>query len=158
MLQSKVNQTQALGTAGSVSRARDSYFNTVGAVCVDDSVQVGYFAQSGTNEGEIKGVKGQAVSGNIVGVVIFDEFKDGSADALTKAKGETATVLNVGNVYIESDIVAKAGQYVGVKTADGGLAFGDSTTITSAKYTGFKVVKGNASAGRGVIEITTAGA
>lgn len=157
MLQNQVNKVQALGTAGNVSRGRDSYFNTIGGVCEDDKVVVGYFAQSGTNEGEIKGVKGVAVSGSILGVVIFDNFQDGVSDNTIKSKGETATILNVGNVFIESDIVAKAGQYVGVKTADGSLVFSDSTTITSGVFTGFKVAKGNASAGRGVIEITTAG-
>lgn len=157
MLQSQVNKIQALGVAGNVSRGRDSYFNTIGGVCVDNAVVVGYFAQSATNEGEIKGVKGKAVDGSILGVVIFDNFQDGVTDATNKGIGENATILNVGNVFIESDVVAKAGQYVGVKTADGSLVFSDTTTITSGVFTGFKVAKGNASAGRGVIEITTAG-
>ena len=158
MLQNSVNSAQALGVAGQISKARDSFFNTIGGVCVDDKVEVGYFVQAGDNEGEVKGVKGAAVSGAILGVVIFDNFADGAGDSVSKANGASVTILNEGSVFIETTATAKAGQFVGVKTADGSLVFGDSTTIADAAYTGFKVVKGNASAERGVIEISTAGA
>ncbi len=158
MLQKEVNAIQALGVAGQISKARDSFFNTISGVCVDDKVEVGYFVQAGDNEGEVKGVKGAAVSGAILGVVIFDNFADGASDSAVKASGASVTILNEGSVFIETDKTAKAGQYVGVSTTDGNLAFGDSTTITGAKYTGFVVVKGNGADERGVIEISTAGA
>lgn len=157
MLQNKVNATQALGVAGHIARGRSSYFNTISGVCADDKVKIGYFVQAGDNEGEVKGVDGVAVTKAILGVAVFDNFQDGSGDSALKAQGATVTILNAGSVFIETELQATANQYVGVKTTDGSLAFGDSKTISGATYTGFKVVKGNESATRGVIEISTAG-
>ena len=156
MLQNEVKSTQALGVAGYIARGRDSYFNTIGGVCADEKVEVGYFVQRGDNEGEFKGVKGNAVA-NVAGVAIFDNFKDSVGDTSLKNKGDTIAVLNAGSVYIETSAVAKVGQFVGVATKDGALIFSDTKEITGGVFTGFMVVKGNASATKGVIEISTAG-
>lgn len=156
MLQNEVKSTQALGVAGYIARGRDSYFNTIGGVCADEKVEVGYFVQRGDNEGEFKGVKGNAVT-NIAGVAIFDNFKDSVGDTPLKNKGDTIAVLNAGSVYIETSAVAKAGQFVGVATKDGALIFSDTKEIASGVFTGFMVVKGNSTATKGVIEISTAG-
>lgn len=156
MLQNEVKSTQALGVAGYIARGRDSYFNTIGGVCADEKVEVGYFVQRGDNEGEFKGVKGNAVT-NIAGVAIFDNFKDSVGDTSLKNKGDTIAVLNAGSVYIETSAVATAGQFVGVATKDGALIFSDTKEITSGVFTGFMVVKGNSTATKGVIEISTAG-
>lgn len=157
MFQKQVEATQALGVAGHIAQGRGSYFNTISGICADDKVEVGYFVQRGDKEGEFKGVKGQAVT-KVAGVAIFDNFQSANGDSAVKAKGATVTVLNEGSVFIEAQVVAKAGQFVGVKTTDGSLIFSDTTTITGGVFTGFVVVKGNSEAKRGVIEISTAGA
>ena len=157
MFQKQVETAQALGVAGHIAQGRGSYFNTISGICADDKVEVGYFVQRGDKEGEFKGVKGVAVT-KVAGVAIFDNFQSANGDSAVKAKGATVTVLNEGSVFIEAQDAAKAGQFVGVKSADGSLIFSETSTITSGVFTGFVVVKGNGEAGRGVIEISTAGA
>lgn len=157
MFQKQVETAQALGVAGHIAQGRGSYFNTISGICADDKVEVGYFVQRGDNEGEFKGVKGAAVT-KVAGVAIFDNFQSANGDSAVKAKGASVTILNEGSVFIEAQAVAKAGQFVGVKSTDGSLIFGDTTTITGGVFTGFVVVKGNGEAKRGVIEISTAGA
>lgn len=157
MFQKQVETAQALGVAGHIAQGRGSYFNTISGICADDKVEVGYFVQRGDKEGEFKGVKGATIK-SIAGVAIFDNFQSANGNSAVKAKGENVTVLNEGSVFIEATAVAKAGQFVGVKSTDGSLIFSDTTTITSGVFTGFVVVKGNGDANRGVIEISTAGA
>ena len=157
MFQKQVETAQALGVAGHIAQGRGSYFNTISGICADDKVEVGYFVQRGDKEGEFKGVKGVAVT-KVAGVAIFDNFQSANGDSAVKAKGATVTVLNEGSVFIEAQDAAKAGQFVGVKSADGSLIFSETSTITSGVFTGFVVVKGNGEARRGVIEISTAGA
>ena len=157
MFQKQVETAQALGVAGHIAQGRGSYFNTISGICADDKVEVGYFVQRGDKEGEFKGVKGQAVT-KVAGVAIFDNFQSANGSSAVKEKGANVTVLNEGSVFIEAQAVATAGQFVGVKSADGTLIFSDTTTITDGVFTGFIVVKGNGEAKRGVIEISTAGA
>lgn len=157
MFQKQVETAQALGVAGHIAQGRGSYFNTISGICADDKVEVGYFVQRGDNEGEFKGVRGSAVT-KVAGVAIFDNFQSANGDSAVKAKGATVTILNEGSVFIEVNVVAKAGQFVGVKSADGSLIFSDTSAITGGVFTGFVVVKGNGEAKRGVIEISTAGA
>lgn len=160
MFQKQVETAQALGVAGHIAQGRGSYFNTISGICADDKVEVGYFVQRGDKEGEFKGVRGvRGVAANkVAGVAIFDNFQSANGDSAIKAKGANVTVLNEGSVFIEAQEVAKAGQFVGVKSADGSLIFSDTSTIESGVFTGFVVVKGNGEAKRGVIEISTAGA
>lgn len=157
MFQKQVETAQALGVAGHIAQGRGSYFNTISGICADDKVEVGYFVQRGDNEGEFKGVKGVAVT-KVAGVAIFDNFQSANGDSAVKAKGADVTILNEGSVFIEAQAVAKAGQFVFVKSADGSLKFNDVDTLTDFVFTGFVVVKGNGEAKRGVIEISTAGA
>lgn len=153
-LQKQVNQAQALGFGGQVAKGRDSYFQTTTGVAVDDKVVIGSFVQTTDKEGEFKGV-GQAIGAGqkIAGLAIFDNFRDGSADSASVAKGDTFTILQVGSAYIETSEAAKAGQKVAINTT-GAVKFVDS--IATETNTGFIVEKGNAEAKAGVVLITTA--
>lgn len=157
MFQKQVETAQALGVAGHIAQGRGSYFNTISGICADDKVEVGYFVQRGDNEGEFKGVKGVNVT-KVAGVAIFDNFQSADRSSNVKAKGANVTVLNEGSVFIEAQVVAKAGQFVFVKNDNGSLVFDDTNTKANHTLTGFVVVKGNSEEKRGVIEISTAGA
>lgn len=154
-LQKQVNQVQALGFGGQVAKGRNSYFQTTTGVSVDDKVVIGSFVQTTDKEGEFKGLSA-SVGGKIAGLAIFDNFRDGSADSASVAKGDTFTILQVGSAYIETDKEAKAGQKVAIKIADGTVEFKDDIASTHIN-TGFIVEKGNAVAkSSGVVLITTA--
>ena len=159
--QKQVNLKQALGNVGQISKAHHSFCNVIPAIAADDFVKVGSFVQSSasaTNENEVVGASGKAISGSILGVVVRDSLKvtGDSTATLAVKKGENCAVLNEGSIFIETSLQAKKGQYVFLKDDDGTLAFDNSATKTSHTYTGFRVSKGNETAARGVIEITTA--
>ena len=159
--QKQVNLNQALGNVGQISKAHHSFCNVIPAIAADENVRVGSFVQSKTsptNENEVIGASGVAISGSILGVVVRDSLKVAGDSTATLAvkKGENCAVLNEGSIFIETSLQAKKGQYVFLKDADGTLAFDDTATKTSYTYTGFRVSKGNETAARGVIEITTA--
>ena len=159
--QKQVNLNQALGNVGQISKAHHSFCNVISAIAADDFVKVGSFVQSSTsatNENEVVGASGKAISGSILGVVVRDSLKVAGDSTATLAvkKGENCAVLNEGSIFIETSLQAKKGQYVFLKDADGTLAFDDTATKASHTYTGFRVSKGNETAARGVIEITTA--
>ena len=162
--QKTVSKTQALGSAGQISKAFHNYCNTFSAVATDENVSVGCFVQAGTNDGEVKGASGQAVTGKILGVVVKDKYISscGTEAVNTYKVGDNVTVLNAGNIFIEAKAAAKVGQYVHLVTATGALSFDDTIDSTGATktYTGFRVSKGNAApyATNGIIEITTANA
>ena len=158
--QKQVNLNQALGNVGQISKAHHSFCNVIPAIAADEFVKVGSFVQSktsSTNENEVIGASGKAISGSILGVVVRDSLKvaGDSTPTLEVKKGENCAVLNEGSIFIETSLQAKKGQYVFLKTDDGTLAFDDTATKTSHTYTGFRVSKGNETAARGVIEITT---
>ena len=159
--QKQVNLKQALGNVGQISKANHSFCNVIPAIAADEFVKVGSFVQSKTsptNENEVIGASGKAISGSILGVVVRDSLKVAGDSTATLAvkKGENCAVLNEGSIFIETSLQAKKGQYVFLKDADGTLAFDNTATKTSYTYTGFRVSKGNETAARGVIEITTA--
>ena len=159
--QKQVNLNQALGNVGQISKAYHSFCNVIPAIAADENVSVGSFVQSktgATNENEVIGASGKAISGSILGVVVRDSLKvaGDSTPTLAVKKGENCAVLNEGSIFIETSLQAKKGQYVFLKTDDGTLAFDNSATKASYTYTGFRVSKGNETAARGVIEITTA--
>ena len=159
--QKQVNLNQALGNVGQISKAHHSFCNVIPAIAADEFVKVGSFVQSKTsptNENEVIGASGKAISGSILGVVVRDSLKVAGDSTATLAvkKGENCAVLNEGSIFIETSLQAKKGQYVFLKDADGTLAFDDTATKASYTYTGFRVSKGNETAARGVIEITTA--
>lgn len=159
--QKQVNANQALGNVGQISKAHHSFLNVIPAIAADEFVKVGSFVQSKTsptNENEVIGASGKAITGSILGVVVRDSLKvaGDSTPTLEVKKGENCAVLNEGSIFIETSLQAKKGQYVFLKTDDGTLAFDNTATKASYTYTGFRVSKGNDTATAGLIEITTA--
>lgn len=157
MLQSTVKRTQALGSAGEIYKAEHSYLNTVMRLVTDDITRVGCFVQAGTAENEIIMASGQAITGDIIGVVVKGELRNSLTDTDLVLKGTNQAVLNEGNIFIKANGIIAQNSYVFLKTADGSLAFSTSKTLADHTYTGFKVDIGNASAGDCIIGITTAG-
>ena len=160
--QKKVNSTQALGSAGRISKAIHSYLNTFQAIAGDDKVKVGCFVQKGDKEGEVVGTTGVAVNSKVLGVVVKDHYVSSESETITYKAGDNVTILNAGNIFIETDKEAKIGQYIHISKTDGALSF-DETIDTSGStkvYTGFRVSKGNQApyTADGIIEITTANA
>ena len=159
--QKQVNLNQALGNVGQISKAHHSFCNVIPAIAADEFVKVGSFVQSKTsptNENEVIGASGKAISGSILGVVVRDSLKvtGDSTPTLEVKKGENCAILTEGSIFIEVNVEAKKGKYVMLQTTDGALGFYDSSTQSGYTYTGFRVSKGNETAARGVIEITTA--
>lgn len=163
MFQKTVSKTQALGSAGQISKAFHNYCNTFSAVATDKHVCVGCFVQAGDKDGEVKGASGQEITKPILGVVVKDKYISscGTEAVNTYKIGDNVTVLNAGNIFIEVKAAAKVGQYVHLSKDAGALSFEDTIDDTGTKiYTGFRVSKGNAdpdTADR-LIEITTANA
>ena len=160
--QKQVNANQALGNVGQISKAHHSFLNVIPAIAADEFVKVGSFVQSkatgATNENEVIGASGKAISGSILGVVVRDSLKvaGDSTPTLEVKKGENCAILTEGSIFIEVNAIAKKGQYVFLKTADGSLGFYNASTQNDYTYTGFRVSKGNDTATAGLIEITTA--
>ena len=159
--QKQVNLNQALGNVGQISKAHHSFCNVIPAIAADEFVKVGSFVQSKTsptNENEVIGASGKAISGSILGVVVRDSLKVAGDSTATLAvkKGENCAILTEGSIFIEVNVEAKKGQYVFLKDADGTLAFDNTATKANHTYTGFRVSKGNETAAAGLIEITTA--
>ena len=161
--QKQINKSQALGSAGQISKAFHNYCNTFSAVATDENVSVGCFVQAGANDGEVKGASGVAVTGKILGVVVKDKYISscGTEAVDTYRVGDNVTILNAGNIFIEVKAAAKVGQYVHLVKATGVLSFDDAIDTGGTKtYTGFRVSKGNQApyTADGIIEITTANA
>lgn len=164
--QKTVNKTQALGSAGQISKAFHNYCNTFSAIAGDDKICVGCFVQStsGTNEREVIDASGEAITGKILGVVVKDKYISscGTEAVHIYRQGDNVTILNAGNIFIEAEVEAKQGQYVHLSKDAGVLSFDDEIDATGATkvYTGFRVSVGNADpyADEGIIEITTANA
>ena len=160
--QKQVNANQALGNVGQISKAHHSFCNVIPAIAADEFVKVGSFVQSktaATNENEVIGASGKAISGSILGVVVRDSLKvaGDSTPTLEVKKGENCAILTEGSIFIEvNNAIAKKGKYVFLKTADGSLGFYDTTTQSDYTYTGFRVSKGHDTTSAGLIEITTA--
>lgn len=160
--QKQVKQTQALGSAGQISKAFHNYCNTFSAIAGDNKICVGCFVQSTDRDGEVKGASGQAINGKILGVVVKDKYiSTGGTEAVhIYREGDNVTILNAGNIFIEVKADAQVGKYVFLKDDTGALAFGDTNTLAGHTYTGFRVSVGNSDpyTNKGIIEITTANA
>lgn len=154
MLQSTVLQTMPVGVAGEIYKAEHSFLNTVVRVPTDD-VTVGTFVQKGTLENEVIQASGEAITGAIIGVVVKNELINSISDTNVYPKGKPVTVLQEGNIFIETSAIATQGDYVFLKTADGELAFASTPTLADHTYTGFRVDIGNATATSGIIGITS---
>ena len=162
--QKQVKQTQALGSAGQISKAFHNYCNTFSAIAGDDKICVGCFVQSTDRDGEVKGASGEAITGKILGVVVKDKYisSDGTEAVHIYRPGDNVTILNAGNIFIEVEANAEVGKYIHLSQAAGALSFEDEIDTTGGDkvYTGFRVSKGNAApyTADGIIEITTANA
>ena len=142
--QKQVHLNQALGNVGQISKAHHSFCNVIPAIAADEFVKVGSFVQSktaATNENEVIGASGKAISGSILGVVVRDSLKvtGDSTPTLEVKKGENCAILTEGSIFIEVNAQAAKGKYVFLKTADGSLGFYDTTTQSDYTYTGFRV-------------------
>lgn len=151
--QNEVRATQALGVAGDPSKAIHSYYNTFAGLVADDNVKFGSFVFASTKadakEWEVVGKGGGAV----LGICVRDKAFYACAQEEFIPQGSPITICNAGNVYIETEAVAKRGQSVEVDSTTGAVTFSDTPT---AKASGWFVVVGNAAAFKGVIEISTA--
>lgn len=158
--QKQVKQTQALGSAGQISKAFHNYCNTFSAVATDEHVCVGCFVQAGAKDGEVKGTSGVAIAGKILGVVVKDHYISSETETHIYRQGDNVTILNAGNIFIKVKAEASQGQYVHLSKDAGALSFDNEIDSTGATkvYTGFRVAKGNADSSDGIIEITTANA
>ena len=159
--QKQVNLNQALGNVGQISKAYHSFCNVIPAIAADEFVKVGSFVQSkaaATNENEVIGASGKAITGSILGVVVRDSLKvaGDSTPTLEVKKGENCAILTEGSIFIEVNAQAAKGKYVFLKNTDGSLGFYDTTTQSDYTYTGFRVSKGHDTTSAGLIEITTA--
>lgn len=159
--QKQVNRNQALGNVGQISKAHHSFCNVIPAIAADEFVKVGSFVQSKTsptNENEVIGASGKAITGSILGVVVRDSLKvaGDSTPTLEVKKGENCAILTEGSIFIEVNAQAAKGKYVFLKNTDGSLGFYDTTTQSDYTYTGFRVSKGHDTTSAGLIEITTA--
>ena len=159
--QKQVYLNQALGNVGQISKAHHSFCNVISAIAADENVRVGSFVQSKTsptNENEVIGASGVAISGSILGVVVRDSLKVAGDSTATLAvkKGENCAILTEGSIFIEVNAIAKKGQYVFLKDTDGSLGFYNASTQSDYTYTGFRVSKGHDTTSAGLIEITTA--
>ena len=160
--QKTVSKSQALGSAGRISKAIHSYLNTFQAIAGDDKVSVGCFVQKGQKEGEVKGTTGVEVNNKVLGVVVKDHYLSSESETITYKAGDNVTILNAGNIFIEAKSEAKIGQYIHISKTDGALSFDDNIDSSGSTkvYTGFRVSKGNQApyTADGIIEITTANA
>lgn len=159
--QKTVKTSQALGSAGQISKAFHNYCNTFSAIAGDNKICVGCFVQStsGTNEREVIDASGEEITGKILGVVVKDHYISSETETHIYREGDNVTILNAGNIFIEVEAQAKVGQYVHLVTATGALSFDDEIDTGGTKtYTGFRVSVGNADTNKGIIEITTANA
>lgn len=150
--QNEVRATQALGVAGEPSKAMHSYYNTFAGLASDDTIKFGGFVFQSTDanakEFEVVGANG----GKVLGVCVRDKAFYGCQEGQTIPKGQPITICNRGNVYVETEAIAKRGQSVEV-AADGTISFADAA---GANASGWFVVVGNNTATRGIIEISTA--
>lgn len=159
--QKTVSKSQALGSAGRISKAIHSYLNTFQAIAGDDKVKVGCFVQKGQKEGEVIGTSGVSVNNKVLGVVVKDHYVSSESETITYKAGDNVTILNAGNIFIETDKEAKIGQYIHIAKANGDLSFDDEidTSGSTKVYTGFRVSKGEMPyTNKAIIEITTANA
>lgn len=138
--QTQVYSKQALGSAGDIVKGLHSYFTAFQYPVKDNSVAVGGFVQL---DGDfVKGASGNAITGKILGVVVKEHFIGGNAPTAIYRPNDIASVMVKGCIFIETQSVAKTGQYVFLKTADGTLAFDDTKEKADYTYTGFKVAIG----------------
>ena len=146
-MQTQIHTKQSLGINGQISKAETQLLATIQGVLMQDT-QIGSAVAFGTNENEF--INTGITADNFVGFVVRDGFIN-SCETPTQAykKGDTATIITKGSLFIAAPANAKQGQYVNVASG-GALTFSDSAGATSC---GWRVSIGGASGA--VIEITT---
>ena len=146
-MQTEINKKQAVGVNGVISKAETRYLATIQGVLMQDT-QIGKAVAFGTNENEL--VTTGITADNFVGFVVRDGFIN-SCETPTEIykKGDTATIITKGSLFITAPADAKQGQYVNIASG-GALTFSNSAGATSY---GWRVATGGASGE--VIEITT---
>lgn len=143
-LQNKVYK-MGTGSAGQIAKGLHSYFMAFHSPALDDSVKVGSFVQLDTNGKFIKGTS-QAITGDVVGVALKDQFISSIGNTQFFNKNDIVTYISKGCVFIETKVPAKVGQYVFLKNDTGDLVFDNTNTKENHTYTGFKVVLGTGDA------------
>lgn len=150
-LQKQVYGKLALGSAGQIVKGLHSYFTAFQYPAKNNSVCVGCFVQL---DGDfVKGASGNAITGKILGVAIKDHFISGDAPTAIYRPNDIVSVMVKGCIFIETEAVAKVGQYVFLKTDNGALAFDDSKEKADYTYTGYRVAIGTGDALVGDSEI-----
>ncbi|MCW1675454.1 hypothetical protein OLS47_00020 [Campylobacter jejuni] len=104
--QTQSYQKQALGSAGQVSKSFHSFCNIVTGVVADANVCVGCFVQSktgATDENEVIGASGAAISGKILGVVVKDHYISSSNTSAVHIYnlGDNVEILNAGSILLK---------------------------------------------------------
>ena len=145
----------ALGNKGQIVNGFHSYCSVTDCV-TSENISVGEFAQTSVNENEVKATNGKAITGAIVGVVLRDSLKNSNTNTPSTIipAGNNVTIIDSGNVYIETDEVANVGDFVFLDSTNGNLYFSDRLEVGYTP-TGWSVFIGNTTGRRGVIGITT---
>lgn len=146
-MQTEIYKNQSLGVNGDISKAETQYLATIQGVLMQNTA-VGSAVGFGTNEGEF--VNTGITAAKFVGFVVRDGFINSENTPIDEyKKGDTATIITKGSLFITATADAKQGQYVNI-AANGALTFADSAGATSY---GWRVSVGGANGE--VIEITT---
>lgn len=144
-MQSKVYKEMGVGSAGLIAKGLHSYFMAFHAPVKDDnSVCAGCFVQA---DGKfVKGASGNAITGQILGVALKDQYISTTDNTAIFKKNDIVTYMTKGCVFIETKTPAKQGQYVFLKNDNGTLVFDNAKTKENHTYTGFRVVLGTGDA------------
>lgn len=153
-MQSTIQTKQAIGYAGEISKSATQYLNTIECVAVG-TLAVGTFAQRGTNEGEAAPTASSALSGQVLGVVVKDHYKNGTSAGASYASGENVTIVTRGNVFVEATGAAVAGYYVMLNDSTGAVTYQATNSGSGVTWSGWRVSVGGAANGD-IIEISTA--
>lgn len=173
MFQKVINSTLALGSAGQIPTGLHSFCDIKWGVAVDATCVCGGFVQTKQSgavaQNEVVGASGQAITGEVLGVVLKDSFVSGQSPSALIPQGANLQYITQGNVLIETENPAKQGQYVCLAKSNGALQFTDdisSGTLSDKVFTGWRVFLGtgendlggavNTDAGHDIIWITTA--
>ncbi|WP_291952739.1 hypothetical protein [Campylobacter sp.] len=150
----------ALGSPGDILKGYHNNCSTWWGYTADANVKAGGFVQTKanpTNENEIIGASGKAITGTILGVATKNTFISSCNEATTTfPQNNNVEYLSVGTIVVGAESqVAKKGQYVFLKNDTGAIAFDDNATKSGYTLTKFRVLIGNSKTEAGVVAITT---
>lgn len=153
-MQSTILTKQAGGYAGQISKSATQYLNTIECVAVS-SIDAGTFAQRGTNEGEATATAGVALSGQVLGVVVKDHFKNGETMGATYTAGDNVCIATRGSVWVSASGSATVGNCVMINDTTGAVTYSATNSGSGVTWSGWRVSVGGSASGD-LIEITTA--